>query len=78
MIYKTNKIVEDALKVGNTDYYAFIVPKVGKVALKLTSIPLSTTASLVASSYPRKIEIGLYDPLILTRADGNIAGCGGP
>ena len=42
LIYKTNKIVEDALKVGNTDYYAFIVPivmallEMSKVAVELT------------------------------------------
>ena len=48
LIYKTNKIVEDALKVGNTDYYAFIVPIVkallekSKVALELELIPSSS------------------------------------
>ena len=48
LIYKTIKIVEDALKDGNTDYYAFIVPIVkaplekSKVALELELIPSSS------------------------------------
>lgn len=26
LLYRTNKIVQDALRLGNTDHYAYIVP----------------------------------------------------
>ena len=45
LIYRTNKIIKDALEDGNTDHYAFIVPII-KALLEKSKVPLELTKQL--------------------------------